>query len=402
MSWLDTFLKETSFVETPKQWLYWSGIATISAIVSPAVTVNKGAYKLKPNLFVLLVGRSGLGKGFGPSLAKDLVKMVNNTRVISGRGTIEAIVKDLSIIKARENGSIPFKDARGFLCSGEFASSLYEAPHALTVLTDLYDGHYNPTWDNNLKNSPVENLKDVCLTLLSGANQDMFDLSVGKSHRSGGFVGRTLLISCEKRYQSNSMIYTADEEIPTVNREKLAAYLFKLSKLSGSMIWSVGAKKKYDEWFYPYRDAEVDDKTGTYDRMNDHVIKVATCISLARAETMILEAEDVEEAIEMCSPLSTTARKVAGLQGNSVTSGAAKAFLLMMLKAPENALTRKQVLQRGFGDFDASELDRIIETLTQANYVAQVQGGKDIKYKLTAHCLNWWQQRQKQKDSSIN
>ena len=296
MTWLDLFIEETNFVETPKVWLIWSGIATISAIAAPNIIVDKGAYPLRPNLYILLMGRSGLGKGFGPSLASKLVKTVDNTRIISGRGTIEGIIKELSIVKARENGSIPFKDARGFLCSGEFAATLYEASSALTVLTDLYDAHYNPEWKNTLKNSPVEVLRNPCLTLLSGANAEMFDLAVSKHHRTGGFIGRTLLIHADKRFKSNSMIYEEGEEAEKVNYDKLMTHLTKLSKLEGKMKWTREGKDTYNKWFYPYRDLVVDDKTGTYDRLNDHVIKVTTCISLSRKLDMRIEAEDVEDA----------------------------------------------------------------------------------------------------------
>lgn len=397
MSWLDLLLEETDFVETPKQWIYWSGLTTISAIVSPSIHIDKGAYKLKPNLYVLLIGRSGLGKGFGPSVSKKLVGMVNNTRVISGRGSIEGIIKELAIVKAREDGSIPFKDARGYLCSGEFASSLYEATHALTILTDLYDAHYNPEWVNTLKNSPVEKLRFPCLTLLSGANQDMFDLTVDKSHLGGGFIGRTLLINADKRFRSNSMIYEEGEEPDNVDYEKLACYLKKISKLEGGMKWSREAKKAYNEWFYPYRDADIEDKTGTHDRLNDHIIKVAACISLSRKDDMVIEEQDIEESITACSALSNTARKVAGMQGKSSTSSLIKSFLMIMLAAPTYTLTRKQALQKGFGDFDSAELDKLIETLGQMGFVTQPTGGKEISYKLTKPCIEWWERNTKGK-----
>lgn len=386
MSWLNLLLEETSFVETPKPWIWWSGLCTISAIVSPNVVVNKGAYKLKPNLYVLLIGRSGLGKGFGPAVASKLVKMVDNTRVISGRGSIEGIIKELAIVKAKENGSIPFKDARGFLCSGEFASSLYEAKHALTILTDLYDAHYNPEWVNTLKNSPVERLRFPCLTLLSGANQEMFDMTVDKSHLGGGFIGRTLLINANKRDHANSMIENPEE----VDYNKLADHLRDLSKLTGVMKWSKSAVDTYNEWFYRYRELEIDDRTGTNDRMNDHVIKIATCISLSRTKDMVLEEEDIVDAIAACSNLSNTARTVAGMTGKSATSSATKSFLMIMFLADNYEMTRKRILQKGFGDFDSYELDRIIETLTQGGWVVQFQGGKEIKYRLTKPCIEWW------------
>ena len=132
MSWIDTLLQETDFVETPRQWITWSGIAAISAVVSPNIYVNKGAYKLKPNIYVMLIGRSGLGKGFGPSLAAKMVGMVNNTRVIQGSGSIEGLIHELSIVKAAHNGSIPYKDARAFICSGEFADSFVDLTKVLT------------------------------------------------------------------------------------------------------------------------------------------------------------------------------------------------------------------------------------------------------------------------------
>ena len=397
MNWLDLLIRETDFVETPKQWLYWSGLATISAIISPNVYVNKKAYRLRPNLFILLVGRSGLGKGFGPSVSRKIVTLVNNTRVISGRGSIEGIIHELSITKAGKDGSIPFKDARGYLVSGEFAATMYESSKALTVLTDLYDGHYNPQWDNTLKNSPVESLRAPCLTLLSGANQEMFDLAVDKSHKGGGFVGRTLLIGAEKRHKSNSMIFNEDEEdeVADVNYDRLAEYPKKLAKLEGPMKWSRPAISAYNKWFYPYREAEVDDKTGTYDRLNDHVIKVATCISVARKPDMIIEEEDVEDAIISCSKLSSTARQVAGMEGKSAGSAHIKSFLLIMFQAPNYTMSRKQILQKGFGDFDASELDKIIETLSQTGFIVQSGGDKEIIYKMTKQCIDWWEKSTK-------
>jgi len=398
MSWLELLISETDFVETPKQWIYWSGLATISAVASPNITINKGAYKLRPNLYILLMGRSGLGKGFGPSVSKKLVGMVDNTRIISGRGSIEGIIKELALVKAKENGSIPFKDARGYLCSGEFAASLYEAGHALTILTDLYDAHYNPEWTNTLKNSPIEKLRFPCLTLLSGANQDMFDMTVDKPHVSGGFIGRTLLIAAEKRHHANSMIYEDGVTPDEVNYEKLACYLKDLSKLEGSMRWSPEAVKVYNKWFYPYREAEFEDKTGTYDRLNDHVIKVAACISLARKLDMVIEDEDVYDAVTMCSKLSASAKAVAGMEGKSASSPSIKVLMRLLLGTEGHVLTRKQVLQRSFGDLDSVELDKAVETLIQMQFIAQTGGGKEIKYQLTKQCLNWWKESTGRKD----
>jgi hypothetical protein len=221
----------------------------------------------------------------------------------------------------------------------------------------------------------------------------MFDLAVDKHHKTGGFVGRTLLINAEKRFRANSMIYTEGEIADKVDDERLLEYLRKVSKVEGTMIWTKAGKETYDKWFYPYRELIVEDKTGTYDRLNDHVIKVTTCISLARKLDLKIEAEDVEDALAICSPLSNTAIKAAGMGSKSSTASIMKPFLTIMLSAPNYTLTRKQVLQKGFGDFDSSELDKLIESLTQTGFIVQKTGGKEIVYQVTKVGVDWWEKK---------
>ena len=192
------------------------------------------------------------------------------------------------------------------------------------------------------------------------------------------------------------MIDYDDDDSIDVNYEKLSRYLKEIASLQGMMKWTHSAKVAYNNWFYPYREADVDDKTGTFDRLNDHVIKVAVCISIARKKNMVIEEEDVEEAITLCSTLSNTARKVAGMQGTSSIATIIKSFLMIMLGAEAYSLSRTKALQKGFGDFDAAELDKCIETLSQTGFIVQTGGGKDIKYKLTKQCIEWWEKNQKE------
>src|SRR4051812_16216019 len=101
MSWIDEFLLATDSAETPRIWLKWGALCSISAVAAPNVVLNKeGAYLLRPNLYCLLIGPSGLGKAFSITTSKKLVSMVGNTRVISGRSTIEGIIKELATTKA--------------------------------------------------------------------------------------------------------------------------------------------------------------------------------------------------------------------------------------------------------------------------------------------------------------
>ena len=107
----------------------------------------------------MLLGKSGLGKGWPINLAKELVTCVDTTRVISGRNSIQAVVKELGTITTR-NGRPPIPDSRGFLVSGEFVNFVIQDPHSLSILTELYDTHYNTTWKNTMKGAGIDTLEE--------------------------------------------------------------------------------------------------------------------------------------------------------------------------------------------------------------------------------------------------
>src|SRR6266704_1581124 len=158
------------------------------------VYLDRYYYILYPNIYVFLVARSGLRKGNPVNLAKKLVQEVGVTRVISGRNSIQGVLKDLGKAHSTPNGTI-VKDAAGFMISGELASFLIKDPEALTILTDLYDTHVNePEWKNTTKTQGIDTLKNPCITLLGATNEEHFQDAVPTNAIGGGFIGRTSIV----------------------------------------------------------------------------------------------------------------------------------------------------------------------------------------------------------------
>ena len=107
----------------------------------------------------------------------------------------------------------------------------------------------------------------------------------------------------------------------------------------------------------------------------------------------------METAVNACMTLVTHVEKVLqGVGGKSEISEHQAMVVHVLLKAPDNELTRTKVLQKLFGDVDAYVLNRVIETLVEANAVtAQTRGGQ-IFYKLTPAYLKQlaeWKRRDK-------
>ena len=101
-SWIHDLIKEHQTVETPNSWIYWSLIFCVSSAAANAYTLRtlKGNLLYYPNLYIILMGESGLGKGYPVNLAKRLLQQADITRVIAGRSSIQAIIKEGSTTRS--------------------------------------------------------------------------------------------------------------------------------------------------------------------------------------------------------------------------------------------------------------------------------------------------------------
>lgn len=393
-SWIDDVMNECLHVETPRSWLWWSLVTAISAVsANYSLRTLKGAVRYKANLYTMLLGESGLGKGFGVNLAKLLVQKADVTRVIAGRSSIQAIVSELAKQKSRQDGKEPITDSRGFVVNGELSSAVIADVDALSILTDLYDGHYNPEWDNLLKVSGKEKLKQPYITTLFGSSPDHFYDSIPTANIGGGYVARNLIVYEEKRYQNVDLLDPSDDEsgpADLINDHivpKYAPHLVKISSLGGPLTYNTYARDMFNKWRTNWRENQKKEKTGFFNRVPDHVLKTAMCICLARYESnMIINEFDMEESINRVTSL-VYANKLAGAGAKQTDPFAehSKIILNLILRAENCQIERKLLASRAypFGIAEMSIVDRAIEYYEQINWVEKervVVPGKGSSY----------------------
>ena len=356
-------LRYTKESESPRKYYYWSTLAAIAAIVKSNVYLDKFYYKLYPNIYVLLVGRSGLRKGPPVNLAKNLVSTVNNTRIFAGRISIQGMISSLSKAETKKEGGPPQTDASGALFASEFASFIIQDASALTILTDLYDGHYNPEWSYMLRNSPTEKLKSPCLTMLGASNENHIKDAIPTNAVGGGFIARTFIIYSNKKSGINSLTDRPADSIPL---HMLTSRLAEISKVKGEFLWSQKGKDLYNAWYTKYQELEQmeDDTTGTMERLHDHILKAAMLISLSRKLDRVLEYEDIEEAIRACQDFVPGAKRISlGQVGGSISAPGTSVLLRELISNPSHEISKTESLVKFWSHFDNFELDRIAESL---------------------------------------
>ncbi len=383
-SWIDDLVAENQAVETPESWIYWSLVFCISSAAANAYTLRtlKGNLLYYPNIYVMLLGESGLGKGYPVNLAKRLLQQADITRVIAGRSSIQAIIKEGATTKSVA-GKPVITDSRMAIINGELSTAIIQDPDSLTILTDLYDRNYNPNWTNLLKGDGAEKLKDPYITCLFGSSPAHFYDSIPQPNIEGGYIGRNLVIYEEVRSKNVDLLDSEEESIDEDRFTnfivpKFVPHLQLIAKNKARLIPSEAARMKFNLWRREWRatQAQYNDKTGFVNRVPDHILKVAMCTSLARYEdSFIISEEDMDGAITRVTALIYAAQKAAEGGGIDPIAVQTKKVIDNLIRAPDNQLTRQDLLIRGYGDYDTMILDKILETLIEMKWVKRERLG---------------------------
>lgn len=381
LNWLDSLVAECSHVETPQSWLWWSFLSCISAAAGNNyhLTTLKGDLIYRPNLYIMLLGESGLGKGFPINRAKLLVDKAQVTRVIAGRSSIQAIVQELSRTRTAE-GKAPITDSRGFIINGELSTAIIQDPDSLTILTDLYDGHYNPEWTNLLKGDGAEKLKNPYITALFGSSPAHFYDSIPQANIEGGYIGRNLIIFEEKRSQDVDLLDTGEvkegDKFDEYITPKYVPHLQKINQKKGQLKPSDEARELFNAWRRKWRASQTHDKTGFLNRVPDHVLKVSMCLSLAEWDfNGEIEQYHIESAIEKVTSLVYANKRTTEGRGPDPLAAATKLVLDYLIAAENQTMNRKQLLWKGYGSYNSYTLDQIMENLTEMGWIKKAKVG---------------------------
>lgn len=420
MNWLQELVGQHKELESPKSFWYWGAIAAISAVVKDQIWLNRQIYNLYPNIYVMLHAESGLKKGPPISMAKQLVKPVNNTRIISGRSSIQGILKDLGTAYTQPGGKVINKSV-AFICSSELSSSIVDDKVATKILTDLYDRQYNVgEWKSLLKMETFE-LKDPTITMLTATNEAMSEDFFTKSAIQGGYFARTFIVYEKESKVTNSLMYPLEH---TPNYVNSALYLKEVAKLVGpfeptaTLVETECCKYKrikhgreiyfnevgllYDDWYENFREViktVEKDETGTLNRFGDSVLKVAMLLSLAREPKLVLSMEAMQEAITECEKLLGNVRKTTMGKHGISQSAMLKTLIIMELLNRENHQVSRTVLMKKMWQHyeNAQEFDDMLAAFDAAGMIMSTSVGNQILYTMPAKQVSELQEYMKGK-----
>lgn len=406
MTWLSDFLDQHKELESPLSFWFWCALASISAVVKDNVWLDRQIYNCYPNVYIMFHAESGLKKGPPISAAKQLVRAVGGTRIISGRSSIQGILKDLGTAFTVPGGK-PLMKSVAFICSSELTSSIVEDKVATDILTDLYDRNYNIGEWRSLLKMETFNLKDPTITMLTATNEAHSTDFFAKKDIHGGYFARTFIIAESKKNRTNSLLIKLKNP---PNYQKSADYLKDLAKLNGAF-QPLGQEKMEEPFTLPYTDRttgeicyytkpgfifqkwydnfnevvdanEIKDDTGTLNRFGDSVLKVAMLLALSKKPELVIDEESMEEAIIRCEKLIGNVRDMThGKKGISQAKLLKGLIIKELLDRESHQISRQVLMKKMWAHYETSnEFDELMLSFDSAGMIKTQSIGNVILY----------------------
>jgi len=374
-SWLKRYLRYTHRSEANEQFHFWAGVSCIAGVLERSVWIDTGhGYRLYPNMYILLVAKSGKRKTSAADFSIPLLEEVGVT-VFREKITNAALTRYLhNQCELDEDGGV-VKPAAGFLYTGE-AAVLFSRESMVDGLMNTLTSIYlcPDLWTSVTKTQGVDRLYHVCLNLLGATVPDLLAKWVGEVLFSG-FMARLIIVTGgEKR--KRPLFYGAREE-ELVLYEELTRDLREMRKLKGEFVVTEECVRFLEAWYANREPPEDERFDGFFEREHDHVLKIAMVLAVSEGKGLVVDVPQAEAAIMAVENIKAGMSEVYAGFGTHVQAEHIARLREQLKEAggvvPHSVLLRKNWYRMTRDDFNAA-----IGLLSESGEVVQVRlkGGR--------------------------
>lgn len=381
--WISEYIQYvTDATESPTKFHWWSAATAISATLKRNTWIDRKLWRLYPNLYVVLVGRPGLGKGAAMHPALDLMKKAGTVNVLSDRITMEYVLEKLSkgfprVHQGSNNGQPTLKlgtESAALLVSTELSVFITASQFSITALSDLWDSKEG-VYQYGTRGKGEYNIQSPCVSLFGGSAQEWLVKSIPADAVGGGFTRRVNFVLATKK----------DKKVPwpkayITGPDDLVEDLRTISILRGEFNFTPGARKIFERYYNSCEPNEFDDEATCVYKTSKwaNASKLAQVISASRGDSLEINELDLQMAINKVEEVVDDLKIVFRSVGESTLASASEKVLKFV--ETKGYASRGDILARNWHHMTSGDLDIIIATFREAGTVGERQVGNQTLY----------------------
>lgn len=361
-------------------------MSILSAAIRRQIWLDRGFYKLYPNIYVLLVAESAtLKKSSAMDIGVSMLrKHARDVYYLTGSMTPEGLVKHLNQVKKIDNGNgkaIIQWNSDFFLHADElgelFGYDRVRASKLTILLTKIYgcqDEHPHTTASEGQLL-----LRNLYPTFLGGTAPQ--NLKVLPEDAVGGLLGRLIFVTSDN--PRPPIAWPDPSADDRVLWNKLGADLTFISRLKGEIKKTPEAREHFKEWYEGNtREKSDDPRVDAFRaRCHDTALKIAVVLSISESDRLVLTDKHVARGIDYIEKQIPEFSKIAAWTTSSIYAQN-RAKFIDILRRQGKFGTRKAMLK--IMALPVEEI-QIIENSLQEEGILQIiidTKGKTMIYKL--------------------
>lgn len=303
LHWLKAYCAWTEETEAPKEFHFWTGVATIAAALRRRVYFDQGYYTVIPNFYVVLVARPGIatkstvinfsrrlltgikGVNFGPDSMtwQGLGKVFESAGQYYGPENNRTYIMPL-VCYVSELGTFLRPEDSGLL----------------SFLTDVWDGREQYLHRTRDETNAIT-LTRPCINLIGATTPQWIETHFPTELLNEGLGSRIIFVYANRKNKLVAYPEAIPEEFKQ-REEMLKADLTEISKLSGAFTIAPDAKQWGTDWYNSLHTKSkpsillADQYDGYFARKQSHLHKLAMILSVAERDDLIISQQNMVEA----------------------------------------------------------------------------------------------------------
>ncbi len=352
------------------------------------VWVDRGSWKLYPNIFTILVGRPGYGKGGAVNPAIGILNEANSANILSDRLTIEYVLERLSkgfgttvpnaapaVAGISQQSFTLGKEASAVIFAPEL-SIFVSSTHTLQILSDLWDAR-DGKFHYGTRHKGEWHIQDPCLSMLAASAPDWLIKTIPTDAVGGGFTRRVNFVLASKPTPKINPwpVYNGAGQ----HRAMLIEDLRSIGNLRGEFKFDAGAKADFEKLFKETLGEWEDEATASYITTKwAHSTKLAMVLSAARSDDLVITVGDFAAARDMVDKVTTDLKTVFRGAGTGDYVTACDKIIQYLEMKP--GASRREIMGFAWKYVHSAELDVCLVTLEQGNVIESKQRGNNTVY----------------------
>ena len=319
---IQAYLDYTSGHEASPKIHLWSFLSVLAACLQRKVWMKRGYYTLYPNLYVFIIGKSGLvKKSTSTAIAVNLYREIEGAPLMSERLTAGSLIRQM-----KEAGSFfeykgePIKQSPVFAYASELAVFMSEVFGSITeILTTFYDCIPNDPskpWTYNTVGQGWIKIYGPCLNMLGASTPSWLKRCIPQGEMEGGFSSRIIFV-VENEAPEKLVAWPELDKDLDLMRLSLVEDLRQVYSMCGEVTVTPTAKTLFAEWYERHMreilPMNSDPKIAGYmGRKGDHILKIAMLRSVSLREDLVITESEIIWACEKLDALENDMRDAFG------------------------------------------------------------------------------------------